>query len=657
MIWYNKGMSKVKVCPECSEEHFRRGVTCSNVCAASLRKKSALKTRACMFCGVDFKAGINEKFCSGPHYSFCENCDVKFEVSDVYKPPRTCSGSCASALTHSDEAREKRRRTSLERFGTEHPFQNEEIKKKIEGSLAGTAGRFGTEASKAAMLASLGVENASQLDEVKEKKRQASLKKYGTENVLQADEVKEKIRLTNLERYGVEFPAQSAEVQKKIRKTNLEKYGVESPFSFPEFQAKSRLTSLARYGVEFPMQNETVRDKARKTNQERYGGPNFMCDPAASAKMKATLFERYGSENYFSSEVGKKRIKAILKEKYGFEYPMQIPEVKKKAALTLEKNLANGSTKSSGRVSLLNVKIAKEIESLYDVEVTFEKFVDSFSYDLAVKGTNILIDVHPTVTHNSSVAFACIIKKCLPLCEVHPPISKSYHFDRAVVARKNGYSLVQVYDWDLDRGVHTLLDGKLGKDFKKISARKSELRKISQRDANRFLKMNHVQGASRGQKYCYGLYDSGELIAVATFSDSRFKSKAEWEFNRYAVRKNVIVHGGAGKLFKEFLKDAEPESVVSYIDFDHTTSDTTFLNSLGFEELKPTGPSTVWFNLKTRKRFAGTSLLSVGADRLLGTNYGSREESGLDNTSIMLLEGFLDVHSSGNRVFMFKKAT
>ena len=50
-----------------------------------------------------------------------------------------------------------------------------------------------------------------------------------------------------------------------------------------------------------------------------------------------------------------------------------------------------------------------------------------------------------------------------------------------------------------------------------------------------------------------------------------------------------------------------------------------------------------------------TSLLSIGADRILGTSYGSKKESGMDNRDIMLAEGFLEVYTAGNRVYLWNK--
>ena len=70
------------------------------------------------------------------------------------------------------------------------------------------------------------------------KRKQTSLVKYGVENPAQSERVKDKTKQTNLERRGVEYPMQSPEVQKKSRDTNLEKLGVEYPGQCLEVKEK-----------------------------------------------------------------------------------------------------------------------------------------------------------------------------------------------------------------------------------------------------------------------------------------------------------------------------------------------------------------------------------------------------------------------------------
>lgn len=70
-----------------------------------------------------------------------------------------------------------------------------------------------------------GVENAFQLDSVKEKSKQTTLQKYGKEHFVQTEEYKNKNIETRIERYGEDDPFQ----REKFKETCVEKYGVENP--------------------------------------------------------------------------------------------------------------------------------------------------------------------------------------------------------------------------------------------------------------------------------------------------------------------------------------------------------------------------------------------------------------------------------------------
>lgn len=213
-------------------------------------------------------------------------------------------------------------------------------------------------------------------------------------------------------------------------------------------------------------------------------------------------------------------------------------------------------------------------------------------------------------------------------------------------------TLIQVYDWDSKDSVIRLLAGHLEKGWKRHSARKLSLREIPQRTANEFLKENHIQAGLKGQEVCLGLFDDDFLLSVATFGKARFKAKQQWEFLRYAVKRGHVIHGAAGRLWEYFLNSREPESVISYIDFNHTTRRENFLLSLGYVETGETASVLYWS--KGDRVIRETSLLALGADKLLKTTYGSREKSGLDNHGIMIAEGWLPIYTAGNRNFIWK---
>jgi len=683
-----------KQCPICGVTHNRRGFTCSNECASISRKNSA-KEKNCEYCGESFKAIHHfDRFCSREHFSECKNCGKRFSLSDVRRPSLTCSTSCAATISHTDKSKRKRKENSLEKYGVEHPFQAEEIKKKIRDNPEHQKTLIGSEefAKKLTEIYGVtnirnsaemnekfkkkfsenhdGIENPFQLEEVKEKIRKTNQKLYGRDSYSQTDEFKEKVKETSLEKYGVEHPLSAPEVRSKIRESNLEKYGVEHPQQSLNIREKTRQTNLKRYGVEHVFQNEDIKNKIGDTNLEKYGARNPFASPEIQEKIRETLLETYGVTNPSQMKSHKDKVRQTSLERYGFssfvaspevqskmketmlknwgaEHALQVPELKEKAASTFETNVNNNSIQVAGRISKLNRNFKEFLKDRFDVEAIFEKTVDGCSYDLYVSEKNMLIELNPVISHNSTVAYRCVVESCDLPCTKHEPVKPSYHFDRAVIAQKNGMYLTQIYDWD---DSEALFSGKLSKKRRSISAHNTVAMEISAKDANDFLSLHHVQGGVRGQSYCFGLFLDDELVAVATFGKPRFRNDHEFEFVRFSVNKEYSVHGAASKLFNYFVSKVHPKSVISYIDFNHSTLD-TFLSHLDFVELTPTGPQKIWWNPKKRSKIYASSVLKLGADRLLGTSYGSPKESGLNNDDIMLKEGYLEIFTAGNRIF------
>lgn len=171
-------------------------------------KPNNSKICAHKYCGKEFVAKhFNAKYCDADHFSICENCEKEFSVSKkkISKNPRACSPSCASALTHSDEAKEKRRENSLKKYGTEFPTQSTEMIAKVKASIEQNPDRdfrIGSDNYKKMIKEKYDVDNVSSLDEVKKKKLELSLEKFGTENPFQNKEVQETYKKTMKEKYG-----------------------------------------------------------------------------------------------------------------------------------------------------------------------------------------------------------------------------------------------------------------------------------------------------------------------------------------------------------------------------------------------------------------------------------------------------------------------
>ena len=544
------------------------------------------KPKLCQFTGCQREFTPKQstsRYCGAVHEIDCiKGCGEKVFGTTLSKWNPLCRNCRVK------QASQKRRETTIERYGVSHVSQLEEVK----------------ERKKERAIDSYGVENISQASAIKEKKRQASLSAYGTENISQAESIKEKKKETLLRNYGVDNPHKDPAIKKKIRETSIERYG----------------------GTLF--ESPVIARKIRQTNEELYNGIGM--GGSIREKIEATNLERLGVTNPFYSTAIQSKIAKVLQEKY-------------------EAGLIRHS-----RISKVNMRWAGILEEKLRMDVDFEPILsESKTADLSIGG--ILIDINPTFTHNARQSFSCFFSNCRKLpCEKHP-VDPMRHFSRSKIALDYDLSYIQIYDWDTPDAVIRLLRGKLEKGWERHSARKLEFKKIQPRELNRFLNEEHIQGTLRGQEYCYGLFSGNLLIAGASFGKNRFRKDGTMEWLRYAVRSGHIVRGGAGRLWKEFLKEADPSKVISYIDFNHTTRKETFLSSIsGWEEKAPTGPTKVWSS--RGEKIYQNSLMRLGINRLLKTSYGSREECGMGNEELMLLEGWLPIFTAGNRVFEWKKA-
>lgn len=122
------------------------------------------------------------------------------------------------------------------------------------------------ERQKSTTMEKYGVENISQLSEVKLKKKATCLKNYNVDVPFRSDDIKDRIKQTNLEKYGHPCPLQNKFIKAKSLKTCLEKYGVENVFQSDEIKEKIKLKLIEKYGVDHPMRCENIFYKQMKSS-------------------------------------------------------------------------------------------------------------------------------------------------------------------------------------------------------------------------------------------------------------------------------------------------------------------------------------------------------------------------------------------------------
>ncbi|MBQ9722509.1 MAG: hypothetical protein IJV84_03200 [Bacteroidales bacterium] len=170
--------------------------------------------------------------------------------------------------------------------------------------------------------------------------------------------------------------------------------------------------------------------------------------------------------------------------------------------------------------------------------------------------------------------------------------------------------------------------------FDQIYARNCEVRKIDKKTAGEFLAANHSYGEA-ACRYRYGLflkrhtghvaaggvetvkYPKDTLGAVATFSNARKWIKGDktirsYEWTRYASLPGIRLSGGMGKLLKAFIKDIQPDDIMTYADLEW--SEGKVYESLGFVLEGVKAPVGFYIDKENWKRIAIAEGTMTGVD-------------------------------------------
>ena len=239
--------------------------------------------------------------------------------------------------------------------------------------------------------------------------------------------------------------------------------------------------------------------------------------------------------------------------------------------------------------------------------------------------------------------------------------SENTEYAIRMITREAGYPLIITEDrW---RSQRQMMEARLLAHlelFSQAYARNCEVRRIEKAEAQEFLNRNHSYGYA-ACKYRYGLFlkrhtghiaaemgfpirsgmtdgkpgmtdgkvevpdgkvgrtsspvilnevknlSEGTLIAVATFSNARRwvkegKEIRSYEWTRYASLPDLRVSGGMGKMLKAFIKEVQPDDIMSYADLEWSEGEV--YERLGFEAETRKEPVTFTIDPQTWERKA-----------------------------------------------------
>lgn len=550
--------------------------------------------KQCKYCGKSFETNRkNVVFCKGPHFNTCVHCGKTFQINNVHYPEQCCSIECRNAY-----AKHRREETNLKKYGVKNSGWTAESQEKI----------------KQYNLDKYGTEWATQSAEFKEKTKQTCLERYGVENVQQNEQIRRKTAQTCLERYGDSYIlGKNSSLRSKIIETNINRYGTADPGNLPEYREKAKQTCLKKYGTEWYTQTSEYKEKIKQTSLEKYGVAHFTQSDEVKQKQRTTMLERYGVSSPMQISEVKESLSTANQEKWGVPWPCMRPECLQAQGV---------------QPSKLNRLIGDRLQEL-GLTISFEYHIKNKSYDIKIDDTNILVEIDPTYTHT-----------CYPT--KLGGRDKDYHKKKSKIASEAGYRCIHIFDWDDQDKILNFF-----KYRQRIYARNCIIEEVSEKQCNEFLTAYHLQNSCKGQEIRLGLYYNDDLIQLITFGSPRYNKNFEYELLRLCTKTEYNVIGGSQKLFKYFIVNFHPTSIVSYCDNAKFSGEV--YSKLGFKLTDDGEPSIHWS--KYNNHITDNLLRQRGYDQLFGTHFGK----GTSNEQLMLENGWLPVADCGQSRYEWRE--
>lgn len=382
----------------------------------------------------------------------------------------------------------------------------------------------------------------------------------------------------------------------------------------PEWKIKVAKTANSNGGV--GLARESIRLKVAKTTMARYGVSNiFDLDRKANTKKACeTRLERYGYRWHQQSKL--KNLEDLSNTEFvqslidkGWIYVAKhfgLSENSHSSAIKFIR--ANGYKFTKHGNSILENDLADFIESIYSGEIIINgrSCIAPYELDIYIPEFNLAIEFDGLYWHSAGSK------------EEERP---KYHLLKTELCEEKGIHLLHIFENEWNDPVKrelwkSVIAHKLGKS-KRIYARKCKLLEIPSKEANEFIKNNHLQGSCTSASISLGLYFDNKLVQVATFGKPRYSKGYDYELLRLCSLKGHAVIGGASKLLSSVTG-----SIVSYAN--RRWSYGNVYDKLGLTKHSVTGPC--YFYIVSGQLFHRSSYMKHKLSTKLGNFDPSKTE-------------------------------
>ena len=452
------------------------------------------------------------------------------------------------------------------------------------------------------------------------KKRSTLESNYGTDG-FKSEQIRKKVTNTNIEKYGVEHLRQDPQYVELLKQNYLLKYGTTSPATTESANKKRTATNIEKYGTANPVSNSSVYEKIKQTNLEKYGVSTTLLlqesrNKALESRRDFDVYAMLDDPNWL--ELNKHIPSTLLSEKYNIAWSTILNYYKKHQV-----------TRPNVIVSRHELVLIEFLEQ-YGVrcEVSNRTILNGKEIDIFLPDYNIGIEIDGLYWHSEQFKN-----------------DKFYHTAKSELANKKNIHLIHITDSELTTHtqiVYNRLLAKLGL-AKKCYARKCTIVEVDNSTYNKFMSLHHIQGTAVASVRL-GLIYQNKLVAVMSFSKSRYNKKYQWELIRYASDGTVV--GGASKILVHFIKTYDPKSIISYSDSRWNSG--KLYTSIGMI-YDHTSPPNYWYivngQLKHRSGYQKHKL----KNKLTIFDENKSERENMENNN------YLRYWDCGNKVYVWNK--
>jgi len=324
-------------------------------------------------------------------------------------------------------------------------------------------------------------------------------------------------------------------------------------------------------------------------------------------------------DNYVICKICDKKLKTLTNthlkkhkidlEKYKEMYPNEVYHSQSFIKRT-SKNLKNATTKiKNSYISKPEISLKQFLTSLnIDFDNNNRKFLSGVEIDIINHTNKIGIEFNGNLYHTENYGGKL----------------KNFHLNKTNLMNKKGYFLIHITEdeWELK---NEIVKNKLKHIFQKsnlknIHARSCQIKELNSIEKDIFLNKYHIQGEDKSN-IKLGAFFNNELIAVMTFDNIRQmngknKNNDLFELKRFCVNFNYNVPGIFGKILKFFIKNYNPNKIISFADRRWTLNkENNLYTKTGFILTQILKPDYTYYNSKV-SRFKRFHKFSFGKSSL-----------------------------------------